>query len=196
MTWTAVASAVALAIALAACSGLRAILPILLTGVAARAGWIAIGTQFHFLTTNRALLIFGLAALLEILGDKIPWVHHALDVLHTFLRPAAGSMLAAAALSSVSEPVTAIVVGTVVGAPTALVPHAVKSVVRVAGTALTGGLAAPALSVIEDVLAVLTFVLAVVLPVAVALFTLLTVAVLLWWMARRSRTAVRPASAY
>jgi hypothetical protein len=196
MTWTAVLQAVALAIALAACSGLRAILPILLTGAAARFGLITIGVPFHFLTTNRALLILGIAAALEILGDKVPWLHHGLDVVHTFLRPASGSILAAAALSSVSEPLTALVVGFVVGAPTAVVPHAAKSVVRVAGTAFTGGLATPVLSAAEDVTAFAGCALAIFLPLAAACLALVTLTLLLYWIARSRSGRTRPASAY
>jgi Domain of unknown function (DUF4126) len=194
MPWTAVLSAGALAIVLAACSGLRAILPIFLTGLAARTGLISIGTTFHFITTDRALLIFGLATLLEFIGDKIPAVDHALDVVHTILRPMSGSMLAAAALSTVTEPLHAVVIGFVIGAPTALVPHAVKSTARVASTIMTGGLANPVLSFIEDGIVIVLFAVALVS----ALLAVFGVVLLLAWVwrrrARRAR-AVVPAGA-
>jgi uncharacterized membrane protein len=182
-------SAVALAIALAACAGLRAMVPLLLAGVAARMGWLNLGPSFHFLSGNYALLLFGLATVIEIVGDKIPAVDHALDVIHTVLRPLAGSVLAAAALSAVSEPVTALVLGIVLGAPTATVPHMTRAGVRVASTLFTGGLANPLLSILEDVVSVLFFVLAVVVPV-VAVLVLVVVALLVTRYLRRRRRRV------
>ena len=47
------------------------------------------------------------------------------------------------------------------GAPSALVPHAAKSALRVASTTFTAGLANPVLSLLEDVAALVLFVLAV-----------------------------------
>ena len=190
VSFTQLLTAVALAIALAACAGLRALLPIVLTGAAARAGFIDIGPRFHFLSTNWALLLFGIATVIEIAGDKIPALDHALDVLHTFLRPLSGSMLAAAVLSAVSDPSTAIALGIIVGAPTALVPHAARSAARLVSTVTTGGLANPILSVLEDVAAFALFVLAVLVPLVVAGFVLLvTLLVLRRLLSRRARTA-------
>lgn len=186
-----VASAVALAIGLAACAGLRALLPIVLTGLAARAGWLTLGASFHFLTTDRALLIFGLASVLELAADKFPVVNHALDVVHTLLRPLAGSLLAAAALSSVTEPTTALVLGMVLGAPTAAAPHAARSTVRVISNVFTAGLANPLLSALEDVVVVLLFVVTVLLPILAALFVLalLTILLLVYLLHRRATRA-------
>jgi hypothetical protein len=188
-------SAVALAVALAACAGLRALLPILLTGIVARAGWVSLGPSFHFLSTNWALLLFGLATIIEIAGDKIPALDHALDVLHTVLRPLSGSMLAAAVLSSVSDPATAIALGIIVGAPTALVPHAARAAVRVVSTATTGGLANPLLSVLEDVAAFGLFVVSVLVPVLVAGAMLVVAAFVVWRVLARRRRAPQTAAA-
>lgn len=187
-------SAVALAIGLAACAGLRALLPILLTGIVARAGWLELGRPFDFLATNWALLLFGLATAVEIAADKFPAVDHALDTVHTFLRPLAGSMLAAAVLSAVSDPATAMALGIIVGAPSALVPHAAKASLRVVSTATTGGLANPVLSVLEDFGTVALFVLVVVVPVAAAALVLALMALVLRrLLGRRRRQTVVPA---
>jgi uncharacterized membrane protein len=87
--------ALALAIALAASAGLRAWLPLLLAGGLARLGLLHLGPSFHFLASDKALLIFGVATLVEVVGDKVPAVDHALDAIGTPLRPAAGALLAA-----------------------------------------------------------------------------------------------------
>ena len=170
--------AIALAIALAATAGIRAWLPMLLAGLLMRAGWLELGTSFAFLASTKALAILAVASALEILGDKIPAVDHALDALGTPLKLGAGALLAAAAFGTVSDPLTSTILGVAVGAPTALVPHAAKSLLRVASTAATGGLANPLLSFLEDVLTVAAFALAVLVPLAVAGLVLLAVALL------------------
>jgi hypothetical protein len=181
--------ALALAIALAASAGLRAWLPLLLAGGLARLGLLHLGPSFHFLASDRALLIFGAATLIELVGDKVPVVDHALDAIGTPLRPAAGALLAASVLGTVSDPLTALVLGTAVGAPSALVPHALKTALRAASTTFTGGLANPVLSLVEDALSVLTFVLALLVPLLVV--ALLGIAVYLARrLLRRRRAAV------
>lgn len=179
--------AVALAIALAATAGVRAWLPLLLAGLLVRAGWLELGPSFAFLGSTKALVIFGVATVIEILGDKIPAVDHALDVLGAPLKLGAGALLAAAAFGTVSDPLTSVVLGVAVGAPTALVPHAAKSLFRAASTALTGGLANPLISLLEDVVAIALFALAVLVPIAVAGGVLLVVTLVV-----RRRSASSP----
>ena len=184
----------ALGIGLAACAGLRAWLPLLLTGGLARVGYLELGDRFQFLSSNRALVLFAVATVIEIAGDKIPAVDHALDSLSTILRPAAGSLLAASVLWQISDPLTAAVLGIAIGAPSALVPHAAKTVLRTASTVFTGGLANPLISILEDVLALAMFALTVVVPVLMAL----VVAVAAWLVVRKlaaRRAAVRTAAA-
>jgi hypothetical protein len=180
----------ALAIALAACAGIRAWLPLLLAGGLARTGHLELGASFQFLGSNQALAVFGLATLIELVGDKIPALDHALDALSTLLRPAAGALLAASALWQISDPLTALALGTAVGVPTALIPHAAKSALRAASTAFTGGLANPLLSLLEDVLALALFVLAVLVPLAVVL----GLALLALLLARRRAGRLEPAA--
>ena len=180
---------VALAVALAACAGLRAWLPLLLAGALSRAGWLQLGDSFQLMGSNKALALFALATTLELIGDKIPAVDHTLDMLGTVLRPAAGALLAASVLGQISDPLTAVVLGTALGAPAAIVPHAAKSVLRAASTTLTAGLANPFLSVLEDASTLMLFALAVLVP----LLVIAMLAVMLYLVARRfgrSRTAV------
>ena len=178
MDWSSLADflpSLALGIALAACAGLRAWLPLLLASLLARAGWLELGPSFRFLASNKALLLFAVATVIEIVGDKVPVVDHALDAIGTPLRPAAGALLAASVMGHVSDPLTALVLGTAVGAPAALVPHAAKTALRAASTTLTGGLANPILSLIEDGASFILFVLAVLVPVAVVCLLALAV---------------------
>ncbi len=177
MDWMGLAAdivpSVALAIGLAACAGLRAWLPLLLAGGVARLGYLELGDSFQFIASTRALILFGVATVLEMVADKIPVVDHALDAVSTFLRPAAAVLLTASVMWRIDDPLVALAVGLAVGAPTALVPHAAKSLLRTASSVLTLGLANPLVSILEDVMAVALFVLAVVVPVLVAVVVLL-----------------------
>ena len=185
--------ALALAIALAASAGLRAWLPLLLAGGLARLGVLDLGSSFAFLGSDKALMLFGVATIVELLGDKVPAVDHALDMIGTPLRPAAGALLAASVLGTVSDPLTALVLGTAVGAPAALVPHVAKSALRMVSTTLTGGLANPLLSLLEDVIAILTFVLAILVPVLVVLLLAVTLFIALRLLRRRAHSLEVPA---
>jgi hypothetical protein len=191
LAWAEVVSSISLAIGLAACAGLRAWLPLLLAGGLARAGILTLGSSFGFLGSNRALILFGTATIIEIVGDKVPAVDHALDMLSTVLRPAAGSLLAASVLWQVHDPLTALALGVAVGAPAALVPHAAKTALRAASTSLTFGLANPVISVAEDVLTVIMFVVTVLVPVLAALTLLLVAFLVVRRLARRAAPALR-----
>jgi hypothetical protein len=187
--WMEAIPALGLAIGLAACAGLRAWLPLLLAGTLARVGVIEVGPSFEFLTTNRALLLFGVATVVEIVADKIPAVDHALDALSTILRPAAASLLAASVIGGFADPLTAWVVGVAVGAPTALVPHAAKSAARAASSAVTVGLANPIISLLEDGATIALFVVTVVVPVLAAALVLVGGFLVVRRVLRRRRAA-------
>lgn len=168
----------ALGIALAACAGLRAWLPMLAVGISVRFGVLPLGESFRFLGSNTSLAVFLIATVIELIGDKIPAVDHALDALSTLLKPAAGMLLAASVLWTVEDPVVAMALGLMVGAPSAFFPHAAKATVRVVVSPLTAGLAAPILSILEDIIAFGLVALAILTPLVVVagfiLFLLVT----------------------
>jgi len=195
VNWLEIVPSLALGIGLAACAGLRAWLPLLLLGGLARWGVVDLGPSFEFVASTRALILFGVATVIEIAGDKIPAVDHTLDALSTVLRPAAGSLLAASVLWQISDPLTAMALGIAVGAPSALVPHAAKSTLRVVSTTFTGGLANPVLSFVEDAATFVLFALTVVLPVVAATLVVLTGFLVARRLLRRSPSAARPAPA-
>ena len=192
VSWTEVVPAVALAIGLAACAGLRAWLPLLLTGGLVRTEMIEVGSSFAFLGSDRALILFGLASVIEIVADKVPALDHTLDAIGTVLRPVAATVLAASVFGAFTDPLAAVVLGAAVGAPTALVPHAGKAVLRAASSAFTAGLANPVISVLEDLIALALFVLAVLVPLFAGGLVLLVA----WMIARRLRRRFRSAPAH
>ena len=162
-------------IALAATAGLRVFMPFLFVGGMARYAHVPTPEMLDWTATDAGFLLLLVATLLEVLGDKIPVVDHALDAGATFLKPVAGMILPVALLHDAS-PMAAWVLGIAAGAPLALGVHATKAGTRAASTATTAGTANPVVSVLEDVLSVAILVLTVIAPlIAVALVILLVV---------------------
>ena len=141
-------------IGLAGCAGLRAWLPLFCAGLLGRLGYLPLSGAFSFLERADVLIVFGVATLLEILGDKLPVIDHLLDLAGTVARPVAGTMLSASVLTGI-DPTTASLLGLIVGGGTALTIYGGKAAVRAQSTAtlpLHGGFGNVALSVGEDVL--------------------------------------------
>jgi hypothetical protein len=177
-----------LGLGLAASTGLRTFLPLLMLAVAARFELfgIVLREDMAWLGSTAALVTLTIAAVVEIAGDKIPVVDHALSAAGTVVRPVVATIAAGSVFAGV-DPVVAGVAGLVVGAPTALAFGAAQGGTRLASTATTGGLGNPVLSLVEDVLAFFTVVVALLAPLLVPL----VLGVLAWAMWRTVRAVRR-----
>jgi hypothetical protein len=181
-----------LGLGLAAATGLRTFLPLLILAVAARFHLfgLTLNAQVGWLASTPMLVGLGVAAAAELVADKFPLVDHALHALGTVTRPLAGA-LAAGAVFHQLDPGMALLAGLIIGAPTALAFHGVQSTTRLASTATTAGVANPALSFVEDLASGLLAIVAIALPVLAALIVaaLLFVGVRMW---RKRRSGSRP----
>lgn len=186
-------AAIALGVSLAACAGLRAWLPLLVAGAGARLGVVHLGESFEALGSTPALIFFSVATVVEVVGDKIPAVDHALDAAGTFVRPAAGTLLAAAAMWQIEDPAWALGLGLIVGAPTAAAPHVVKTAARGASSTFTFGLANPMLSIVEDLVALGLAAIAFAAPFLV-LAVVVAMGIVILRRVLRSRAASAPAA--
>ena len=176
-----------LGLGLAASTGLRTFLPLLMLALAARFGWfgVQLNEQMQWLHSDAAVAALGVAAAVEFTADKIPVVDNALSGVGLVVRPLAAA-LAAGSLFVGVDPLLAAVAGIMVGAPTALAFNAAQGGLRLASTATTGGLGNPVVSLFEDALAFLTALLALLAPVLVPVF-LVILAVVVFRIARRLR---------
>ena len=183
---------VAMGISLAACAGLRAFLPLFVTGVAGRLDYIPLTSYFDWLESWPALIILGVAVVTEILADKLPVVDNFLDSLQTFVKPIAGTILAASVLTELT-PLQATILGLITGGSVAGGVHVMKAKTRLVSSATTAGVGNPFLSFIEDVGAFIGSLGAVLLPLLFV--ALLALAFIVTWFALRrwSRGGVRPA---
>lgn len=185
-------------LSLAACAGLRAFLPLFVVGLSARLGAdemllgraLGLNDSFAWISSTPALVVFGVAVVAELSADKIPAVDHLLDLMQTWVRPIAGTLVMAASLESL-DPLWASAVGIVLGGSVSAGVHVAKSQIRVASTLGTGGLASPPISFVEDILALVGSLLAV-FATGLAIVVIVIGLVLTFLFARRfSRRAQR-----
>jgi hypothetical protein len=194
-TWGQAASLVlhvAMGVSLAACAGLRAFLPLLVVGAAGRLDLLPLTRSFEWLESWPALIVFGVAVLAEFLADKFPVVDHFLDSVQVFVKPVAGTILMASVLSDLT-PLQATVLGLIAGGTAAGAVHVGKAKLRLVSSVTTAGTANPAVSFLEDVIALLGTLASLIAPLLMLL--LLILAAVLGWMAfrhwRRGRAAAR-----
>lgn len=155
-------------IGLAASAGLRAFLPLLVVGIAGRAGWVPLSDSFAWLAGWPALIVLGVAVLAEVLSDKFPAVDNFLDLIQVFVKPVAGAILVASVVTDLS-PLQTTVLALILGSGTAGTVHVIKAKTRLVSTVSTAGAANPVLSVAEDTAALGGSVLALIVPLVMVL---------------------------
>src|SRR5271156_6363058 len=93
------ALSIVLGVALAAATGFRVFLPMLVVSGAAYTGHLHLDDSFAWLGTQSALIMLSVAALLEILAYYIPVIDNLLDVLATPAAFIAGTIVSAAVMT-------------------------------------------------------------------------------------------------
>lgn len=137
----------------------------------------------HPLVFQLALVLF----LAEFIVNKIPLVDRAWEAAHALLRPVVGALLVLAAMPESAG--LAVRIGAALGgAAAALAAHLAKSTTRLTSTAATRGTTQFALSLAEDVVAVVLATLVFFQPVFGAIFLggLLVVLLMHWARVRHA----------
>ena len=177
---------IALGIGLAAATGFRVFLPLLIAGLAAKYGYVHLSQHFQWLSSTPALVMLGTAAVAETLAYYVPGIDHLLDVIATPATFIAGIVASAAVMTnlpaSVSWPVAIIGGGGIAG-----MTKGGAALLRAKSGLMTGGLANPAVSTVETVGAAGLSLLAVAIP----LLAFVVVVALVIWVVRGARRLVR-----
>ena len=153
----------ALGLGLAAAVGFRVFVPFLLVSIAARSGQVHLAGGFEWLGTDAALVMFGIAAVLEIAAYFIPFFDHLRDTAAGPAAVAAGTVLMASTLIDM-EPWIRWTVAIVAGGGTAGLLHGATSALRLGSTATTGGVGNPVFAMFETGASTAMTVLALLLP--------------------------------
>jgi hypothetical protein len=175
----------ATAFGLSTAAGLNAYIPLLVVALLARlTPLITLSEPYDALSNWWVIGTLTVLLIVEILVDKIPAVDTINDIIHTFIRPAAGAILFAATTNTIGvHPVLAAILGVILAGGV----HAVKAGGRPVVAATTAGLGDPIVSTIEDIISLVTSVLAIIAPYVVLALILISVSLFAWWYARRRR---------
>ncbi|MEP7004671.1 MAG: DUF4126 domain-containing protein [Sphingomonas bacterium] len=112
-------------------SGWRLYLCVFATGLAMRAGWIALPEHLHqldVLANPWVIGVAGVAALAEFLADKVMWIDTLWDAVHTLIRPIGGALLALAIVDP-SDPAWQ-VIALILGGTASFLTHSAKAGTR------------------------------------------------------------------
>lgn len=161
-------TAIALGIGLSASCGFRVFVPLLVASVAARSGIIPLQESFVWLGSWPAIICFGVATIVEIMAYYIPFVDNLLDTITTPLAIGAGSLLMTSVLPIDSE-MMKWVTGIIIGGGAAATIQGGSVIARLGSSKLTAGLGNPVVATGEHAAAFGTSILALVMPVIVAL---------------------------
>lgn len=175
------------AFGLSTSAGLNAYLPLLIVALTARfTNLLQLNEPWNVLTSGWVIGILAILLLIEMTVDKIPAVDTLNDIIQTIGRPAAGAILFAANSGVVGDlhPIFALGAGLILAGGV----HAAKTTVRPAVTATTAGTGNWAVSIIEDILALIGTVLAILVPFLVVLVVIFLGIAFIWWRNRRRQS--------
>jgi hypothetical protein len=175
------ALSIVLGIALAAATGFRVFLPMLIVSGAAYTGHLQLDNSFAWLGSASALTMLGVAALAEILAYYVPVIDNLLDTLATPAALIAGTIVSAAVMTDV-PPMVKWTAAVIAGGGIAGLTQGLTGMLRAHSTVLTGGLGNSVIATAELGGALLISFLALAAPAAaialVILFLLLVIRLL------------------
>ena len=129
---------------------------------------INLTAPYDALSSNVGIAIIVVLLSIEVAVDKIPGLDHANDIVQSFVRPAAGAIVALASTSGVVavSPAVMVLLGLVLAGSV----NAVKVTTRPVVTVGTGGILNRFVSIGEDLLATMASLVAIFVPALVLVF--------------------------
>ena len=173
----------ATAFGLSTAAGLNAYIPLLVVALLARlTPLITLNEPWDALSSWWVIGTLAVLLIVEILVDKVPAVDTVNDIIQTFIRPAAGAILFASTTNTVGvHPVLAAICGVILAGGV----HAVKTGGRPVVAATTAGVGNPVVSTIEDIISLVTSVVAIVAPYLIVALIVIAGTLITWWYVRR-----------
>lgn len=166
--------AVALGIGLSASTGFRVFIPLMIAGVAARMGVLPLNESFSWISSNMALITFGVAALFEVAAYYIPFVDNLLDTIAMPLAIGGGTLLAASVLP-IDEGFMRWITALIVGGGASAVVQGGTSALRLLSSGTTAGIGNPIVSTGENAAAIGFPLMVILMPVVMTAILILVV---------------------
>jgi hypothetical protein len=139
-------------IAIAFASGLNIYATVLTLGLLGRFEVVELPGHLTALSSTLVLAVALFLFIVEFVADKVPYVDSAWDVLHSFIRPVGGAVLAYSAVADVDPQWQ--VAAALIGGGVALTSHAAKASARAAANLSPEPFSNWTLSFLEDILAI------------------------------------------
>ena len=165
------AISIALGVGLAAATGFRVFLPMLIMSAAAYSGHLPLSEGFAWLGTPSALIMLSVAAIVEMLAYYIPGIDNLLDSMATPAAFLAGTVVSAAAMGDL-PPIVKWTTAVIAGGGVAGLMQGVTAVLRAHSTVLTGGLGNAVVATAENGGAIVVSLLALTVPLVALLLVI------------------------
>jgi len=155
-------------IGLAAAIGFRIFIPFLIVSIMTYTGNLQLSTNFVWIGSLPALILFSVATAVEIFAYYIPWLDNFLDTIEHPMAIIAGIILTGAVITDF-PPLIKWALALIAGGGVAGIVHAATGLIRLKSSALTGGLGNPVVSTAEAGSATALSLIAILIPVAAVL---------------------------
>lgn len=165
-----------LGLALSTAAGLRVFVPLLLTGLAARLGYLTLTPSMTWIGSDAALLAFATATVLEVGAYYVPWLDNVLDTVGTPAAITAGVITTAAVTPELS-PLLRWTLAIVAGGGAAGLVQGGTALLRLKSSAFTAGFGNPVLATGELVGSLALSALALLAPLLAAAVVILVLVV-------------------
>lgn len=177
---------VLIGIGLAATCGFRVFVPLFVMSVAGVSGYMSFSAGFEWIASYPALIIFGVATILEIVAYFFPYVDNILDMASLPIGVVAGIIVVASVVTDV-DPILRWTLAVIAGGGIAAGTGVISNAVHALSTATTGGTANPAVSTVESGATVVMTILSVVLPIVGVLVVALVLFLTIRYVIRRKK---------
>ncbi len=160
---------IAVGIGLSAACGFRVFVPLLVMNLASLSGLLHLSPGFAWIGSSYAMVAFGTATIIEILGYHIPWLDHILDIVATPAAVIAGTVATASMVTDIS-PFLKWTLALIAGGGIAGLVQGTTVALRATSSASTAGIGNPLFSTLELVGSILTALLALLVPILCLVF--------------------------
>ncbi|MDD4095253.1 MAG: DUF4126 domain-containing protein [Oscillospiraceae bacterium] len=177
---------VLIGIGLAATCGFRVFVPLFVMSIAGVSGYMSFSAGFEWIASYPALIIFGVATILEIVAYFVPYVDNILDMVSLPIGVVAGIIVVASVVTDV-DPILRWTLAVIAGGGIAAGTGVISNAVHALSTATTGGTANPAVSTVESGATAVMTILSVVLPIVGVLVVALVLFLTIRYVIRRKK---------
>ncbi len=159
-------------IGLAASVGFRIFVPLFVLSIATYYGIIPLNENWEWVGSSTAIIILGIATIVEIGAYLIPWLDNLLDSIAVPLAAVAGTAVMVATVSDLNPAITW-ALAIIAGGGTATAIQSSTTTARLASSTTTAGFANPILSTAETGTSILVSILSVLYPIIAVIVTLI-----------------------